>query len=236
VVASLNYRSRRRVRRPEGRRLRPFERWRVDDVFTWSPCWGWMRRVRALFHPHIRVESDMETGIHPPSARTMVKADFVTGLIFMALGLAVVIECLRMPRFEELQVNPYTVPGLVPGILGAIILILGAVLFLRAARAGGWRLAERAPDAKPFLANPGTRRLLLSVALCLLYAGGLIGRLPFWPATFLFVAAFVILFEWPLAADRSDRARRVLWAVLLGAAISAATSFVFQEIFLVRLP
>jgi hypothetical protein len=50
------------------------------------------------------------------------------------------------------------------------------------------------------------------------------------------VAAFVILFEWPLAADRSDRTRRVLWPVLLAAAISAATSFVFQEIFLVRLP
>jgi putative tricarboxylic transport membrane protein len=80
------------------------------------------------------------------------------------------------------------------------------------------------------------RRVLLSIALCLAYAAGLVGRLPFWLATFLFVAAFVILFEWPLAADRSDRTRRVLWPVLLAAAISAATSFVFQEIFLVRLP
>jgi Tripartite tricarboxylate transporter TctB family len=178
----------------------------------------------------------METGVHPPRARTMVKADFVTGLIFVALGLAIVIECLRMPRFDDLNVNPYTVPGLVPGMLGAIILVLGAVLFLRAARAGGWRLAERAPDAAPWSADRGTRRLLLSIALCLAYAGGLIGRLPFWLATFLFVAVFIILFEWPLAAGRSDHMRRVAWAVLLAAAISATTSFVFQEIFLVRLP
>jgi putative tricarboxylic transport membrane protein len=141
-----------------------------------------------------------------------------------------------MPRFVELNVNPYTVPGLVPGALGAIILALGAVLFLRAARAGGWRLAERAPDAAPWSGGSGVRRVLLSIALCLAYAAGLVGRLPFWLATFLFVAAFVILFEWPLAADRSDRTRRVLWPVLLAAAISAATSFVFQEIFLVRLP
>jgi Tripartite tricarboxylate transporter TctB family len=182
------------------------------------------------------MESDMETGVHPPSARTMLKADFVTGLIFIALGLAVVIECLRMPRFEELNVNPYTVPGLVPGMLGAIILMFGAVLFLRATRAGGWRLTERAPDATPSLADPGTRRLLLAVALCLIYAAGLVGRLPFWLATFLFVAAFVVLFEWPLAADRSDRLRRALFAVVLGAVISAATSIVFQEVFLVRLP
>ena len=166
----------------------------------------------------------------------MVKADFVTGLVLVALGIATLVESLRMPRFVELNVNPYTVPGLVPGALGAIILALGAVLFLRAARAGGWRLAERAPDAAPWSGGSGVRRVLLSIALCLAYAAGLVGRLPFWLATFLFVAAFVILFEWPLAADRSDRTRRVLWPVLLAAAISAATSFVFQEIFLVRLP
>jgi putative tricarboxylic transport membrane protein len=166
----------------------------------------------------------------------MVKADFVTGLVLVALGIATLVESLRMPRFVELNVNPYTVPGLVPGALGAIILALGAVLFLRAARAGGWRLAERAPDAAPWSGGSGVRRVLLSIALCLAYAAGLVGRLPFWLATFLFVAAFVILFEWPLAANRSDRTRRVLWAVLLAAAISAATSFVFQEIFLVRLP
>jgi Tripartite tricarboxylate transporter TctB family len=178
----------------------------------------------------------METGVHAPSTRTLVKADFVTGLAFVALGGAVVIESLRMPRFADLDVNPYTAPGLVPGILGAIILTLGAVLFLRAARAGGWRLTERAPDATPLLADPGTRRLLLSIALCLAYAAGLVGRLPFWLATFLFMAAFVILFEWPLAVGRSDRLRRVLFAFGLAAVISAATSFVFQEIFLVRLP
>jgi putative tricarboxylic transport membrane protein len=166
----------------------------------------------------------------------MVKADFVTGLMLVALGIATLVESLRMPRFVELNVNPYTVPGLVPGALGAIILALGAVLFLRAARAGDWRLAERAPDAVPWSGGSGVRRVLLSIALCLAYAAGLVGRLPFWLATFLFVAAFVILFEWPLAADRSDRTRRVLWPVLLAAAISAATSFVFQEIFLVRLP
>jgi putative tricarboxylic transport membrane protein len=177
----------------------------------------------------------MESGVHPPSAGTMAKADFVTGLIFVALGLAVVVECLRMPRFEELNVNPYTVPGLVPGVLGAIILVLGAVLSVRAARAGGWHLI-RPTAAAPRSADPGVRRVLLAIALCLLYAGGLIGRLPFWLASFLFVAGFVILFEWPLATDRADRVRRVAWAVLLAVAISAATSFVFQEIFLVRLP
>lgn len=166
----------------------------------------------------------------------MAKADFVTGLVFIALGIATVVASVEMPRFAELDVNTYTAPGLVPGVLGVVILVLGGVLFLRAAHAGGWRLAERTAQATPWRTHPGMRRVLLSVALCLLYAAGLLGRLPFWLATFLFVAAFVILFEWPLAADRSDRLRRVAFAIVLGAVISAATSFVFQEIFLVRLP
>ena len=74
----------------------------------------------------------------------MVKADFVTGLVLIALGIATVVASLRMPRFEELEINPYTAPGLVPGALGLVILILGAALFVRAARAGGWRLTDRA--------------------------------------------------------------------------------------------
>jgi riboflavin transporter FmnP len=166
----------------------------------------------------------------------MVKADFVTGLVLTTLGIATLVESLRMPRFEHLNINPYTVPGLVPGMLGAIILILGAALFLRAARAGGWRLLTRAPDATAWWADPGARRLLLSVALCLAYAAGLVGRLPFWLATFLFVAAFVVLFEWPLAADRAERLRRVIFALVFAALVSTAVTWVFQHVFLVRLP
>ena len=48
--------------------------------------------------------------------------------------------------------------------------------------------------------------------------------MPFWLATFLFVTAFVILFEWPLATDRADRARRLAFAPLLAAVIAAGVT------------
>ena len=164
----------------------------------------------------------------------MVKADFITGLGLIALGIATVVESLRMPRFEQLHIEPYTMPGLVPGALGAVILLLGAALFLRAARAGGWRLGGGAGAA--WAGDPGVRRLVLALALCLLYAAGLVGRLPFWLATFVFVAAFVALFEWPLAAAAGARTRSLIVAVLFAAAVAAAVSLVFERIFLVRLP
>ena len=167
-----------------------------------------------------------------PSA--MVKADFVTGLVLIALGIATVVESLRMPRFEDLNIEPYTVPGLVPGALGAVVLLLGAVLFLRAARAGGWRLGAGGATRRTWSADPGSRRLALSVALCLGYAGLLVGRVPFWLATFGFVLAFVILFEWPLATAPGERVRRLLIALVY--ALAVAVTLVFQEVFLVRLP
>ena len=166
----------------------------------------------------------------------MVKADFVTGLMLIALGIATVVASLQMPRFAELDINPYTVPGLVPGALGVVILVLGGALFVRAARAGGWRLTERAPGRGASLSDPGTRNLALAIVLCLGYAAGLVGRAPFWLATFLFVAAFVAAFEWPLARTQTERLRRLAFAVIFAAAASAAVTFVFQEIFLVRLP
>jgi hypothetical protein len=170
-----------------------------------------------------------------PYDNGMAKADFVTGLVLIALGIATVVASLNMPRFEELEINPYTVPGLVPGALGLVILVLGAALFMRAARAGGWRLMDRAAD-RSRRSDPGTRKLALAVVLCLAYAAGLVGRVPFWLATFLFVAAFVAAFEWPLARTLAERLRRLVFALVFGAVVAAAVTFVFQEIFLVRLP
>jgi putative tricarboxylic transport membrane protein len=166
----------------------------------------------------------------------MAKADFVTGLVLIALGIATVVASLAMPRFEELNVNPYTVPGLVPGALGVIVLILGAALFLRAARAGGWWLLDGTAGEGSGRSDPGARNLALAVALCLSYAAGLVGRVPFWLATFLFVAVFVAAFEWPHARSHAERLRRLAFAMAFAAVIAAAVSFVFQEIFLVRLP
>lgn len=166
----------------------------------------------------------------------MARADLIAGLAFTALGVAVVVESLRMPRFAELNVEPYTAPGLVPGVLGLVILILGAVLCLRAAREGGWRLSARDAGRRTEPSDPGVSRLLLSIALCLIYAAVLVGSVPFWLATFVFITAFVILFEWPLATSRADRLWRIAFAPLLAAVNAAAVTLLFQHVFLVRLP
>jgi predicted transporter len=56
-----------------------------------------------------------------------------------------------------------------------------------------------------------------------------VGRVPSWFATFVFVTAFIALFEYPAR-------RRMTVAPLYGAATSLLVTWLFQSVFLVRLP
>ena len=58
--------------------------------------------------------------------------DLWTAAVFFCAGVAIIYLCWLMPTYREQQGQIYTAPGLVPGALGAVILLLGAVLFLRA--------------------------------------------------------------------------------------------------------
>jgi hypothetical protein len=169
--------------------------------------------------------------------QTLNKLDFISALVLIALAVAVTVESLRMPRLENLDINPYTVPGLVPGILGVVLGILGGVLLVRSILRGGWRISSRhSPGPTTPGREKGLQRLILALALTFGYAAGLIGRIPFWLATFVFVLAFIVLFEYLLPADATRRTRALITAVIQAALVAAVVTFVFQEIFLVRLP
>lgn len=162
-------------------------------------------------------------------AGTMARADFFSALVLVALGCGALVEALRMPRFEAIGANPFSVPGLVPGVLGAVIAALGLVLLVRSVRQGGHR-----PAAAAALGDAGGARLWISLALTLGYAALLVGTLPFALATALFVFGFIALFEWPESAGR--RVRRLLTAAVEAALVAGAVTYVFEEFFFVRLP
>ncbi len=167
-----------------------------------------------------------------------MRRDALTGLALIALGIGVVIESLRMPRFEHLGINPYTVPGIVPGILGAVLALFGTVMLSRTAVA--WRRGNEVPPVAGEDEPGSTPRLLLTLILTVGYGGLLVGALPFWLATFLFVLAFLLVFEWrPELRRAGRRAALVTYAstsLLQAVLVAAAVTFVFQRVFLVTLP
>jgi Tripartite tricarboxylate transporter TctB family len=165
------------------------------------------------------------------------RSDLWGGSAWLGFGLLILFESSRMDRFTKMGASLYMMPGFVPGILGFIIVLLGAALAWR-----GWRTTVRQtssvsphPPLKPLI-EPSERlinlRISLALPLCLIYAAVLVGRVPFWLATFLFVSAFTFCFTPREVITR----RRALAAIVSGGLTTAIVIGVFQYVFLVRLP
>ncbi len=160
-------------------------------------------------------------------------ADLLMALVLVALGLAVFYFSWTMPRLEVRRIHPSTIPGLVPIFLGAGIALCGALLAWRSYRLltpGSWAALGR------ILTSFAARRALIALAMGLFYALVLVGTLPFWAASGLFIFSFIVVFEVWLADPPTPLWRSMLWAALIAAVAGGGIYFVFARIFLVRLP
>jgi hypothetical protein len=159
-------------------------------------------------------------------------ADLISGGVWLALAIAIMVVSWKMDRLAHLQVTIYTAPGLVPGLLGLAIAIMGVLLILRSVRAGAIAQIHR-----PAFSPRENWRLLVALALCLAFALGLLGSgLPFWLATAIFIAAFVFVFQFEDRKAAGTLLRGAAFAAVFGLICGGAIHYVFQELFLVRLP
>jgi Tripartite tricarboxylate transporter TctB family len=156
--------------------------------------------------------------------------DRVSGPLWVVLGVAMAVGAARIDRMESQGVKWFGAPGLVPGLLGLAMIAAGIALSLRA-----WRAtvpvgaAARAPGA--------WQRVGLSLALCLVFAIGLVGHgLPFSVACCAYLFVHVAVLQWSdrRAAGQTLRGLLVAGAVALGGAV--LVPLIFQDLFLVRLP
>jgi Tripartite tricarboxylate transporter TctB family len=182
------------------------------------------------------VSHDAETELAPADARLAARAELRQSLGWAVLGGAVLIASLRMDRLESQSINPYTVPGLLPGLLGIVMLLLAGLLALRS-----WRRGALQADLQlaPPLDAANARRIALVLVLCLLFGVVLVGHgLPFWAGAASFVSVAIMSLQMPLrrAAGRKLGLRDVAVAITVGLGAGGAITLVFQQIFLVRLP
>jgi Tripartite tricarboxylate transporter TctB family len=165
--------------------------------------------------------------------QTPPRTDLISAVFWMLFGGAIVIGAWRMDRLEYMHINPYTAPGLVPGILGAFIALFGLIMGIRAVRAGALAGGAAVSGGEPIFNS----RVALSAALCIAFAAGLVGRgPPFWLAAGIFVFLHVFLFEYPERRARNEVAKGVLVALTMAVGASFVITMIFQELFLVRLP
>ena len=164
-----------------------------------------------------------------PAAAEHALADRIGGPLWVVLGAAMAVGAWRLERLQDQGVKWFAAPGLVPGLLGLAIAAAGTALCLRA----------RGQPAPPAGAAWGgeAARIALTLAVCLLYAGVLVGRgLPFALATGLYLFVHIGMLQWHERRQAGQLGRGLLQAaaVALGAAI--LVPLVFERIFLVRLP
>ncbi|MBJ3785659.1 tripartite tricarboxylate transporter TctB family protein [Devosia sediminis] len=162
-----------------------------------------------------------------------IRADLITAIVFIALGVAVAYFSWTMDRLEVRRIHPSTIPGLVPFILGLALTLCGSLLAIRSAR-----LDTRGAGAAlvRVLVSWQAVRVLVVLGLALVYTLGLVGRMPFWLASALFVFSFITLFETVLADHPGSLVRTLIWATVIALGAGLGIQYVFGEIFLVRLP
>ncbi|PJI41962.1 hypothetical protein [Ferrovibrio sp.] len=160
------------------------------------------------------------------------RADFWSAWVWIALGLAILVISLKMDRLERFQASIYTAPGLVPGLLGIAIAFMGAILMFRAVRGGA--LQTRPPRR---LVLRDHWRLIFSLGLSLVYALVIVASaLPFWLVTAVYIATFVIVFQYAERRAAGQVPRGIAIAVVHGLLAGWAIQYIFEELFLVRLP
>jgi hypothetical protein len=182
------------------------------------------------------VNHDAEPELAPEALHLAARSELKQSLGWAVLGGAILVASLRMDRLESQGINPYTVPGLLPALLGIAMLLLAGLLALRS-----WRRGALLADASkaPRFDGAVARRIGLVVALCVVFGVVLVGHgLPFWLAAAIFVSVAIVSLQQPMrrAAGRGLGLRDVVVAAVIGLGAGGAITLVFQQIFLVRLP
>ena len=164
------------------------------------------------------------------------RSDLKDALAWMALGIAVLVGSITMDRLPAQNINPLTIPGLLPGLLGLAMIFLGGTLAVRSQRQGALRQALPPVTSRE---REQRHRVAIAIALCIGYGVVLVGHgIPFWLASSVYVTASILIFR-RISHDPAERSlgpRAWLNAVVIGVGASAMTWLVFEKLFLVRLP
>ncbi|MEO6031819.1 MAG: tripartite tricarboxylate transporter TctB family protein [Burkholderiaceae bacterium] len=169
----------------------------------------------------------------PAETRAVASSDLRGAFCWGAFGVAVLVGSITMDRLERQDINPYTIPGLLPGLLGIVIIVLAVLLGLRSWRRGGAVRNWPAIDAAM------VRRLGLVIGLILVYSVVLVGHgMPFWLASTLYVAGSIVTLQHAhmVALGQKLAWRDVIFALAVGLGTGWLITYVFQDLFLVRLP
>jgi hypothetical protein len=166
----------------------------------------------------------------------MPRADFITSMILIVVGVAIIWNSLEMPRYEDQGGTFLDSPGIVPAMLGILLTALSLVVFIRSIFKRGYKLGWNKQSLLAVLRDTKTVRMLVTIAFGIVYGLVLLRWLHFIASTLIFVFVFIVVFEWDLAKKPAAQWKVPVFAAVISVATTAAVFGAFQYLFLVNLP
>ena len=152
--------------------------------------------------------------------------DFVSGILLVLFGIFIVVDALHMKIYNTFL----DAPGFFPCIVGAVIIVLGAILAYIGFRLGGWQEFKEVMNPKflkEFITSESTVRVLILILMMVVYIYGLLGRMHFILATSIYlIANFLYL-----------KATKYWWmSIIIAIAMSAIVYYAFKLGFNITMP
>jgi hypothetical protein len=171
------------------------------------------------------------------------RRNFFEAVCWFVLGAVILVASWKMDRLQSQDINPYTIPGLLPGLLGIAMMLAAGLIAIRSVRERAFTV--QAPASMHASASssvePSSSRvqLVITLVLSVAFVAGLLGRgLPFWLAGALFVAALIAALQYVQckASAQPFGLRQIAVAIVVGLGAGGGITLLFQTLFLVRLP
>lgn len=158
--------------------------------------------------------------------KTLRKMDTVAGIILCALALFFGVVTYKMPWNGISGGGVKAAPGILPIIVCGALFIMGILLAVEGYKEGGKITGDDIKAGAKVLVSKEALRIYLMIVLIAGYIFGLLGRIHFAIATFIFLSVFFLVVK----------AGKWWSCLLLAAIVAGAITFAFGELIGIPLP
>lgn len=154
------------------------------------------------------------------------RLNFISSIVITLLSVGILAGCVHI--YFEASVPLHVSPALMPGLLGAVLLLASLLMMRQSIRGDGLRirLVEAKASFGDLIREPSTRTTVIGIGLMAIYTFGLLRWLPFWAASLIFTVVMLAFL----------RAARWWMVLIISGSLIGAIVLLFSVIFRVPLP
>jgi len=163
--------------------------------------------------------------------QTRFGVDFLAGIVFFAVSIYVMCKSITFWKEDYVDVFYYS-SGLMPMIIGICLCIFSTIYLIRTIKEHG--LKNSVVDLKnfcvEFVKSKQVHKALIGIVIFWVYIFLMLGKLPFWLATFVILSALLLFINW------SKDWKKIVKLLCISAVATGSIILVFQVIFKVPMP